>query len=208
MDKKIRAGGRVHQNVFDVWDNRSGPEPRAINSRRGLTIHQVSVDWRAAMQSILELRPTVNERFWQKVDKTGDCWVWTASKTQDGYGVFGVDGKVRLVHRVSYEWVNGPIPAGLDLDHTCHVPACVNPAHLRPATRAQNGQNRQGAQRNSKSGVRGVSWHRATGKWCAQAMLDRKLHYLGLFTDLSDAEAVVVEWRRIHMPYSIMDMVA
>ena len=38
MDKKIRAGGRVHQNVFDVWDNRSGPEPSAINTRRGLTI--------------------------------------------------------------------------------------------------------------------------------------------------------------------------
>ena len=146
-------------------------------------------------------------RFWPKVDKTGDCWLWTAGKTKDGYGLFQVGGRQRLAHRVSYEFSVGPIPAGLDLDHTCYVHACVNPDHLRLATNAQNGQNRHGAQRDSTSGVRGVYWHRAAGKWYARAKLDGKNHHLGLFATIAEAEAVVVEWRRIHMPFSLMDQV-
>ena len=144
-------------------------------------------------------------RFWVKVDKAGDCWLWTAGKVR-GYGSFTLDGKMRKAHRVAYEWANGPISAGLDLDHLCHVPACVNPDHLRLATNAQNQQNRQGEQSNSASGVRGVYWH--LGKWQARAMLDGKQHNLGCFTDIADAEAVVTEWRRTHMPFSLMDQVA
>ena len=148
---------------------------------------------------------TVEDRFWSKVDKTEDCWLWTAGKNKKGYGLFGLDGKTRKAHRVSYSWANGPIPVGLDLDHTCYVHACVNPDHLRLATNAQNGQNRQGDQRNNTSGVRGVSWNKARGKWYAQARLDRKKHHLGCFATVAEAEAVVTGWRRIHMPFSLMD---
>ena len=151
---------------------------------------------------------TAEERFWVKVDKTDGCWLWTAGKIWGGYGRIKVDGRTRRAHRVAYEWANGPIPAGLDLDHTCHVPACVNPAHLRLATNAQNHQNLQGASSNSASGVRGVCRRKTTGKWQAQAKLNGKQHHLGYFVDIADAEAVVVEWRRINMPYSLMDQVA
>ena len=144
-------------------------------------------------------------RFFAKVDKTGDCWLWTASTDPAGYGCFGLDGKLRKAHRVAYEWAVGTIPAGLYLDHICHVPACVNPAHLRLATNAENQQNLQGAHCNNPSGVRGVGWHRATGKWRARARLAGVDYFLGLFTDIADAEAVVTEWRRINMPYSLMD---
>ena len=145
------------------------------------------------------------ERFWEKVDKTGDCWVWTAKGNKKGYGRFYLDGGPRLAHRVAYEFANGQIPDGLDLDHTCHVHACVNQAHLRPVTNAQNHQNHQGANSNSVSGVRGVSWGKARGKWRATVRLDRKHHDLGHFATVAEAEAVVTEWRRIHMPYSVMD---
>ena len=145
------------------------------------------------------------DRFWSKVDKTEGCWLWTAAKTVDGYGRFRLDGSPRLAHRVAYSWANGPIPKGLQLDHVCYVPACVNPDHLRLATNAENNQNRQGASSNSTSGVRGVFWNRAAGKWVAEVVLDGKHHSLGRFIDIADAEAVVTEWRRIHMPYSIMD---
>ena len=80
------------------------------------------------------------ERFWAKVNKTDSCWLWTASVNRTtGYGRFarrhgdGVDA-----HRFSYELAHGPIPAGLDVHHTCWVRHCVNPAHLEAATRAEN----------------------------------------------------------------------
>jgi len=99
---------------------------------------------------------TLAERFWAKVDKTGDCWLWTASKYHDGYGQFRVGDRPRRAHRVAYELVRGPIPDGLVLDHLCRVHACVNPDHLEPVTDKVNiarGRAREAslARRNAKT---------------------------------------------------------
>ncbi len=75
-------------------------------------------------------RPTAENRFWRKVDKSGDCWIWFAGRNKQGYGHFWCGGKTRLAHRYSFELANGPIPAGMDVLHRCDTPPCVNPAHL------------------------------------------------------------------------------
>src|SRR4051812_22074657 len=78
------------------------------------------------------------ERFWSKVDKTGECWLWTAYRDAAGYGRFGLAGKVQKAHRVSYELAVGPIPAGAHVLHSCDNPPCVNPDHLRVGSRIDN----------------------------------------------------------------------
>jgi hypothetical protein len=79
-------------------------------------------------------------RFWDKVDKTDTCWLWTASIRPTGYGQFGMRrvGSPVLPHRVSYSECVGPVPVGLVLDHLCRVRHCVNPAHLEVVTQAEN----------------------------------------------------------------------
>lgn len=81
------------------------------------------------------------ERFWSKVSPQPDagCWLWVASTSSSGYGQFsGEQRRRRLAHRVTYETLVGPVPAGLELDHLCRVRRCCNPAHLEPVTRSEN----------------------------------------------------------------------
>ena len=83
----------------------------------------------------------LEERFWEKVKKTEGCWFWLAYKVPTGHGRFrvgGKDGEMTPAHRVSYRLLKGEIPKGMDLDHLCKNPSCVNPEHLEPVTRAEN----------------------------------------------------------------------
>ncbi len=67
------------------------------------------------------------------------CWIFTGAKNGWGYGTVGITRtRMRGTHRVTYEALVGPIPAGLDIDHLCRVRACCNPEHLEPKTRRAN----------------------------------------------------------------------
>lgn len=98
------------------------------------------------------------ERFHSKyvVSETG-CWIWTSYIFPRGYASFCtkvVGGKSQNVyaHRVSYTWFVGPIEDGLEIDHLCRTPACVNPAHLEPVTSAENRRRAVAARQFCKHG--------------------------------------------------------
>lgn len=78
------------------------------------------------------------ERFWQNVQKTDTCWLWTGCKMHKGYGVLQNGPKMARAHRFSYELAYGPIEAGMLVCHRCDTPACVRPTHLFLGTHKDN----------------------------------------------------------------------
>lgn len=86
------------------------------------------------------------ERFWSKVDKSGDCWVWTAGRDNAEYGQFRYEGKNVKAHRVSFFFENGYWPKVTR--HTCDNPPCVNPAHLLDGTYKGNNDDIYARERN------------------------------------------------------------
>lgn len=73
-------------------------------------------------------------RFWSKVDKSGEHWIWGGTRNAGGYGRY----HQHLAHRLAYELTYGPIPLGQPLDHLCRVTSCVRPEHLEPVTYQEN----------------------------------------------------------------------
>ena len=83
-------------------------------------------------------RPSVEQRFFDKVTYTPTCWIWHAAQDGHGYGHFYYQGKVRKAYWAAYVMQVGPVPSGLELDHICRVQLCVNPLHLEPVTKQEN----------------------------------------------------------------------
>lgn len=67
------------------------------------------------------------------------CWEWQGAKNPRGYGTFMLThSKAISAYRFSFELVNHKIPSGLELDHLCRNPSCVNPSHLEAVNHSEN----------------------------------------------------------------------
>ena len=88
--------------------------------------------------TVTDTLQTIPETFWQQVNKTEGCWLWTGSLTEKGYGKVTYKRRTYRAHRLIYEKLVGPIPTGYFICHTCDVPNCVNPNHLWIGTHKEN----------------------------------------------------------------------
>ena len=113
-----------------------------------------------------QIRRDDMRRFMQYVDKESSpdgCWLWTGAPSSSGlvrpsargrgeFQVFEPDGerKKYIPYRWYYAQLHGPIPDGICCMHTCFNGrlGCVNPAHIRLGTNAENARmaDRTGAQ--------------------------------------------------------------
>jgi hypothetical protein len=136
------------------------------------------------------------------------CWEWAGYRDRKGYGRFSLDGRRQLAHRVAFTALAGPIPDGQEIDHVCGRRDCVNPSHLRPASRAEN--KRAGHVAGcGPSGFIGVSWReskscKGKGRWRATGALPSldgrkgKQVHLGYFNSEIEAAQAYDAFARAH----------
>jgi len=101
------------------------------------------------------------------------------TKHVNGYICIQIDGKIYLAHRLAWLLSHGFIPS--EIDHINLIKDDNSIVNLRPATRQEIGRN-TGKRVNNTSGFKGVSFHKASGKWNARAQdANGKRSHLGYF---------------------------
>ena len=172
-----RGWCRVHYNRWQRRGSISDPPKAALGEpcwvegcRKSVTKHSArglcSIHYQRQLSTGSptgsNAKPAV-DRFFEKVELAGDCWRWTNSLDDSGYGMFSAGSERRKSHIVrahiwSYEYFVDEVPEGLQLDHLCHNPSCtdgtdcvhrrcVNPWHLEPVPPLVNSQRGCGARR-------------------------------------------------------------
>jgi hypothetical protein len=87
-------------------------------------------------------------RFFAKVQMPPErfgCWIWAAKRNAGGYGIFTLNNRSTLAHRVSFLLFFGKEIARnvetineMYLMHKCDTPPCVNPWHLNLGDAEEN----------------------------------------------------------------------
>ena len=91
-------------------------------------------------------------KFWARVDIKEDvyCWNWKGCKTKSGYGSVKINGETLAAHRVSFQFLNGPLEITDVVRHACDNPICCNPYHLFAGSHADNVADRVLKDRSAK----------------------------------------------------------
>lgn len=125
--------------------------------------------------------PTINGKY--AIEDHGyatPCWIWQRSLLRGGYGRVGngrINGRKKFIyaHVLSYESVNGPVPTGLEIDHLCKNPACVNPTHLEAVTHDVNMQRSKNTKltKGIVIAIRDGSTGKTIEEWAAECGVHR-----------------------------------
>ena len=121
------------------------------------------------MREIAVLSPTIEARYWTRVEKRGpdECWPWTGLTENFGHGslFIGKDFNGNTIcekaHRLAWRFATGSDPGEHKVRHRCDNPPCQNPAHLELGTQADNVRDMYMRGRNRNPGRQGERHHAA-----------------------------------------------
>jgi hypothetical protein len=103
-----------------------------------------------------------------------------------------INKKHYKTHRLIFLMFYGYMPK--EVDHIDGNPLNNNIENLRPATRSEQLCN-TGLRKNSKSGVKGVSWDSSRNKWTVVVTKNKQTMFRDRFDDLEFAQLVAIEAR-------------
>lgn len=127
-------------------------------------------------------------------------WLKTSKKAGNshhtGYSYIKIGGKLYSAHRLAWLYMFGESPRQ-DLDHINKVRSDNRICNLRLASRVENNRNR-GLNSNSKTGFKGVTLHRLTGRFQASASVAGRKKYIGLYDTPEEASKAYQEFAKVH----------
>jgi hypothetical protein len=142
------------------------------------------------LQSILQYKE--GNLYWKIRPSQGTKIGDIAGSISGGYGQIYIHNCAYKVHRIIFMMFNGFMPK--QIDHIDGNPSNNKIENLRETDYFTNNYNKK-IMSNSKSGVKGVNWHKGAKKWRVEVCFNKKNQYLGLFEDIELAELVAIEAR-------------
>lgn len=138
------------------------------------------------LKEVLRYEPETGYFFWLFTKGRAKSDVPCSLKNKDGYIRIGIDGGTHSAHRLAWIFVHGEIP-DLCIDHINRIKDDNRIANLRLVTRSENQQNKT-VEKNTVSGVKGVSWNKSSSGWQTQIAHQGRHIYIGTFKSISEAE--------------------
>lgn len=139
------------------------------------------------LKQVLHYDPDTGVFTWAASRRTDRIGKEAGCRNTGGYIQIRVDGAFHYAHRLAWLYVTGDSPSD-QLDHINGIRDDNRIVNLRVVTNRQNTENQRCARSNSRSGVKGVSWHKQCGKWTASIKSNGLQFNLGLFSTVDEAQ--------------------
>jgi HNH endonuclease/AP2 domain len=118
------------------------------------------------------------------------------NKNHLGYRLIVVNSIRYLEHRLAFLYITGEWPGEI-VDHINGNKSDNRWCNLRNATKSENGYHSR-ARKSNTSGFKGVYYSRKNRKWVANATINYKTHYLGIFDTREKAHEAYVKFATGH----------